>query len=69
MSCIGRSAVTDSLLKGLQDELQVAEEAGRRIESEGRDEFDKVKAEVEGWLDAAYMEEKMKVVSAPNQSW
>ena len=69
MSCIGRSAETDSLLNGLQDQLQVAEEAGRKIESEGRDQFDKLKAEVEGWLDAAYVEEKMKVVSVPNQSW
>ena len=62
-----RSAIiTDKLsrlLPSLQTELARIEETGKKLENEGREDLMKLKAEVSGWLDALYIQEKSRVVS------
>jgi hypothetical protein len=55
-----------SLLPSLQDELKMIEKTCRHIEMEWKDQFNLVMAEVERWLDDAYVQEKRKVVSVQN---
>ena len=51
------------LLSSLQTELARIEETGKKLENEGREDLMKLKAEVSGWLDAVYTQEKSRVVS------